>query len=440
MSGQFLGGSIGRYRILKRPLDRPDARIASCLRASLPVALASTVQGLILKKTILLGCVFLFLSACGGRAYVHEALDLTDIRARAETLSDGPIRVSAAVPGREETRAIFGIDLYDQGVQPVWLKIENSGNAQARYAPVSTDRDYFSPLEVVYKNRGGFSGEASTEMGQRFDALAMPRYIDPGEARSGFVLTHADSGAKGFNVDLFSSGDSFQFTFLLRVPGFVPDYANVDFASIYREDQLNVYHDAALKEAVRNLPCCSSGQDSDDAPGAINIVLVGEGSELLRALLRSGWIETDASEATDNDPDLLFGRQQDAIFRYESRADDSFYELRLWLTPMLHATERVWAGQVMHFFKPVASLTRLDPDVDHARSFVLQNLAYGQALAQYGWIAGEEVVPVQSFWSSLVRPAFFTDGYRSVLWLSGEPISILEIGYLDWDEAPGWKR
>ena len=169
----------------------------------------------------ILGCGTL-LVGCGGRAYVYESVVSSNIPSRAEAQSDGPVRVSAAVPGREETTAIFGVALYDQGIQPVWLEIENNGPAQVRYAPVSTDRYYFSPFEVAYKNRRGFSDAGRLEMERRFDSLAMPRYIDPGESRSGFVFTHADSGAKGFNVDLFSSGASFHFTFLLRVPGFVP--------------------------------------------------------------------------------------------------------------------------------------------------------------------------------------------------------------------------
>lgn len=183
-----------------------------------------------------------FLAGCGGRAYVRDATDLTEIRGRAETQTDGPIRVSAAVPSREETTQIFGIDLYDQGIQPVWLEFENTGTTLARYAMVSTDHAYFSPFEVAYKNRSGYSDEARVEMERHFNELSMPRYLDPDETRSGFVFTHADAGAKGFNVDLFSSGDSFYFNFLLRVPGFVPDYANIDFDSIYSENELTVYH------------------------------------------------------------------------------------------------------------------------------------------------------------------------------------------------------
>lgn len=380
-----------------------------------------------------------FLAGCGGRAYVHEAADLSGLHERAETQTDGPIRVSAAVPGRKETAAIFGIDLYDQGIQPVWLEIQNSGAEQVRYAMVSTDPVYFSPLEVAYKNRGGYSDEARAEMERHFNDLTMPRYVDPAETRSGFVFTHADAGAKGFNVDIFSSNDSFYFHFLLRVPGFVPDYANVEFDSIYAENEIPVYNEDALYDALRQLPCCSSDSEGDESGEAINIVLIGAGKDLLRALLRSAWIETSVSESRDKKESFLFDRQQDAIFRYESSTDDSYYEMRLWLAPMLSGNDRVWVGHVRHFFSTGRHLNRFDPDVDNARNAAYQHFLYGQTVEQSGWIGGEEVMPVESFWKNLIRPSFFSDGHRVVLWLSGEPVSSLDAITLDWDAPPGAK-
>ncbi len=376
------------------------------------------------------------LAGCGGRAYVYDTFDVAQSRARAEIQVDGPIQVSAAVPGREEAKSIFGIDLYKQGIQPVWLEIQNSGSTQARYALVSTDSNYFSPLEVAYKNRGGLSDEARREMERRFNSLAMPRYFDPGDTRSGFVFTHADKGAKGFNVDVFTSGESYHFTFLLRVPGFVPDYANIDFDSIYAEEEIKRVDADSLYQELKALPCCSTGGNGADTEATLNVVLIGKGVDLLRALLRSRWVETSAAESADRQPDFLFGRQQDAIFRYESGADSSIYELRLWLAPVRFEEQRVWMGQARHQFA-WGAFRRFDPDVDNARNFTLQNLIYGQALRRVAWISGDAVSPVESFWANLIRPPFFTDGYRAVLLISGEPIAGVNIDTHDWDDPPG---
>jgi len=391
------------------------------------------------RSSIAIVCTLL-LASCGGRAFVYEAVGSTDLRARSQSQIEETVRVAAAVPGREETAAIFGVQLYDKGVQPVWLEVQNNGPEQIRYAPVSTDRYYFSPLEAAYKNRRSFSKKGRAEMSRRFDELAMPRYIDPGETRSGFVLTHADYGAKGFNVELFGPDESYSFTFLLRVPGFVSDYANVDFDSIYPADHVAALDGDDLRQAINDLPCCSTDESGTESGDPINVVFIGNGEELMYAMLRGNWTETSAAEAVRIKQQKLFGRQQDAIFRYQKTLDDSFYELRAWLAPFTAGKERVWVCQVRHFFKSALAVTRFDPDVDNARNFTLQNHLYSQALEKFAWLSGKAVVPVESFWSNLLRPAYFSDGYRVVLWSSAEPYSILDATLVDWDDPPGWKQ
>ena len=378
------------------------------------------------------------LAGCGGKAYLYEPVETGAFFARAERQAEGPIHVTTAVPGREETERIFGIDLYDQGIQPVWLQIENSGDALARYAPVSTDPEYFAPLEVAYVNRRGYSKEAREAMDARFHTLAMPRYIDAGETRSGFVFTHADPGAKGFNVDVFSGGKSHNFTFLLRVPGFEPDYARLDTENLYPDEDIVSLDEEALQDAVRNLPCCSGDKLGEASGEPINLVLIGEGEELLRGLLRSGWRETSAEDAATLQPQYLYGREQDAIFRYETVGGDGFYELRFWKAPFQFGTNAVYAGQARHFFRWIGSVTRFDADVDNARNFAAQKFLYGQALKRTAWIAGKEVVPVTSFWDRLIEAPYFTDGYRIVAWLSSEPVSMLDVDVRSWDAPPRW--
>jgi hypothetical protein len=137
---------------------------------------------------------------------------------------------------------------------------------------------------------------------------------------------------------------------------------------------------------------------------------------------------------------FLFGRKQDAIFRYYSFDDDSVFELRLWLAPVTSGRASIWVGQVSHFFALDTAKARFDPDVDIARNFALQNFFYGQSLVRLGWISGEHVVPAESFWTDLDQPRYFTDGYRVVLWLSGEPVSVIRSTVLDWDNPPEWRH
>lgn len=378
------------------------------------------------------------LAACGGRAYVYEPVDSGRFLSAAEQQVDGPIRVTASVPGREETARIFGLDLYEQGIQPVWLQVENGGETLVRYAPVSTDPEYFAPLEVSYMNRRGYSKEARQAMDERFHTLAMPRYIHAGETRSGFVFTHADPGAKGFNVDVATGGQSYNFTFLMRVPGFEPDYAQLNLGEMHADDDTPDYEGEALWEAIASLPCCSGDREGEVTGEPVNLVLIGEGEELLRALLRSSWRETSVKGAKGLPPQFLYGRKQDAIFRYETVGGDGFYELRFWKAPFRSEGDDVYVGQARHFFRWIGTVNRFDADVDNARNFAVQKFLYGQVLTGTAWVAGQEVVPAASFWEQLVNTPYFTDGYRIVMWLSGDPVSMFDIEVRNWDTPPRW--
>jgi hypothetical protein len=216
----------------------------------------------------------------------------------------------------------------------------------------------------------------------------------------------------------------------------MPDYANFDAATIYPADQVSSYDDDQLVDALRNMPCCSTDQSGQTAREPINIMLIGEGPELLKALLRSGWTETSAREAAEQQPQYLFGRAQDAIFKYESLQGDSVYEIRFWLAPAMSGEDRVWLGQIRHFYLWGGSIRRFDPDVDNARDFAMQKFLYGQALQAIGWLAGAAIVPAESFWDLLINTPHFTDGYRIVLWLAADPVSAVDIDVKEWDPPP----
>ena len=109
------------------------------------------------------------------------------------------------------------------------------------------------------------------------------------------MFTHLETGTKGFNVDVFSGGESYNFTFLLRVPGFEPDYARLNLREMYADEMADL-DEAALWEALSGLPCCSGNREGEVSGDPINLVLIGVGEELLRALLRSGWREATRSE------------------------------------------------------------------------------------------------------------------------------------------------
>jgi len=229
------------------------------------------------------------------------------------------VRVSASVPGQEEAEAIFGIPLYKRGIQPVWLEIENGSDQRVRFAPMSVDKNYFSPLEVAYMHRKGYSKEARSQMDHRFHDTSMPRQILPGETVSGFVFTHADPGTKAFNVDVFGAGNTqaYHFTFFIDVPGFVADHAEVDFKGLYAEEEIKDFDIPGFRSALDDVALSAADRTGEHPGLPINVVFVNHGADLLQALLRADWNETSISKVESylSRAQHLFSRPPDATFR-----------------------------------------------------------------------------------------------------------------------------
>jgi hypothetical protein len=383
--------------------------------------------------------VFL-LSACATAPYMPADMASVPFQDRAETQATGLIEVTAAVPGPEEARALFDLPLYDNGIQPVWLKVRNGSDDWIRYAPVSTDREYFSGQEVAYVHRGGFSGEARKAMNHHIYDMTMPRRIPPGESRSGFVFTHADPGTKAFNVDLFgaSPDQDLSFTFFIDVPGFQPDHSVAYFEELYDPGQLRDFDCASLKAELATMDHQTRDSSGQGQGLPINVVVIGQPEQVLQALLRADWMEqprTNSEMAAEQT--YLFGRIADVVFSKERTASGGRTELQFWLSPMLESGKPVWFVEVTHHVGGGKANGQLDPDVDDAAAYFVQDMWYGQGLAAYGWIRGQGQVPIDNPNQSFAGEQYFTEGYLAVTWLSGPALSMLELNEMDWDEAPG---
>ena len=97
------------------------------------------------------------MSACSARAYRVDMGSQPSIEERAALQQQAGVVVRAAVPSDQEIDNVFGLPLYESGIQPIWLEIHNETDGQARFAPYSVDREYFPAHEVAYKHRSRFS-------------------------------------------------------------------------------------------------------------------------------------------------------------------------------------------------------------------------------------------------------------------------------------------
>ena len=400
-------------------------------------------------KGLLLGLalVVLFLGGCASKPYQGADVDSSSFLARSKTQQTGSLRVTAAVPDATETEALTGLDLYDQGIQPVWLKIENSGSTPVRTAIWSIDRDYFSPIEVAYMNRKKFSSEGYQKMERWFYDNALPRRIPPGSTQSGLVFTHLNPGTKGFNLDLFSNRQSTSFTFFLPLPGFTADYAAVDFSMLYPQDEIRELDLDALRDVLeKELSCCATDVTGELAGGPLNTVLVGAPLAVRRSLLRGGWLETSSERKSERKArhHRYRGRISDATFSIARGDGDERLLLNLWLAPWRVNSEPVWVGQVFYHKEDSALVSALrendtlwnselmsnfvkesvSADIDNARNFMVQNFWYNHSLRKIGFTTGVGKSSLQEHGATFDNIGYFTDGQRALLFLSETPMTL----------------
>jgi hypothetical protein len=387
----------------------------------------------------------LLLTACSMAPYRHEPFDSATMAERAVTHTRGPVEVSAFTPGAEEAERLFGIPIYKRGIQPVWLKISNGSDITLHLSHYGVDPDYFSPLEVAYIHRKRFSKDGWKDMQAYLHQRSLPRKIRAGETVEGFIFTNLSQGTKAFNVDLlYAQGkpDNERLTFFLQVPGFKPDHADVQFDRLYPRESITEVDLNGLRQFLVGFDCCSKDRAGTGEGNPINIVLVAKGATLLQALLRAGWSET-TYEKDENylaSADYLFGRPPDGIFRKKRDKSTERSELNVWLSPLRFEDRGVWMAQFKHAIGRRYQIeelflgTRMDPDVDDGRNYLMQDLWYAQSLQ---WLARSRTAkPVsrENPATNFRNNPYFTDGYRFVLWLSDEPIALDQARLIAWDE------
>lgn len=397
------------------------------------------------------------LVACGSRPYHGAEVNLADFLARSISQDNNKLVVHAAVPDAAETAALTGLDLYGQGIQPIWLKVENRGASRARIATWSIDRDYFSPIEVAYMNRGSFSKTAYADMQRWFYNNGLPRYIPAGETRSGLVFTHLKSGTKGFNLDIFRDQTAHSFTFFVPLPGFTADFMEVKFDKLYSESEVRKLSTGELRMVLeQELSCCATDPTGEQEGIPFNAVLVGTGLALRRSMLRGGWLETAAGDDAGrlvverSRKQSYRGRPPDAIFTQSREDGNEKIYLQLWLAPWLVDSDPVWLGQVFYWSEdnsPFAALMDADEknylqfqaffvresaaaDLDSAQSYLFQDFWYSGSLRKVGYVSGVGKATLDEPLISFGGNAYFTEGLRVVVFLSETPVALDEGEFL----------
>ena len=409
----------------------------------------------ILLTFLMLGSVLSFSCATFNPRPIGEV----PFRERAQTQCDNNICVTAVVLSAEESDAVFGLPLYKKGIQPVWLKIDNKDEEEVWFPPVGLDPDYFAPLEVAALYHSTFSKNANKRMDQYLHEHSLRGRIAAGRLRSGFVFTNLDMGTKAFNVDLVAEDRPIRtFTFFIPVPGLRVSHQDVDWDGLYQKSEMVSYDDPKdLRRALENLPCCATNREGAKQGKPLNLVVIGRGKELYHKLIRCGWDETQTLEKGFNSesrppstfakeyryapvsPLYLYGRHQDTAFRKTRKTAEERNHLRLWLSPLRYKGVPVWVGQISRNIKVryLPDTFRLEPLVDEARIYILQDLWFSQGLEKFGYVKGVGAASMSEPRLDLGGEPYFTDGYRVVLWLSASPVPFSDVEVVHWEVPYG---
>ena len=332
------------------------------------------------------------------------------------------------------------------------------------------------PLKLITAIR------ANRRMDEYFSRRAFHlRPIPPGGVSEGFVFTPLDAGTKIVHVLLHAIGGSLEtaldraeapaapaasassaidsstrtaphdavaektraeFVFTLPVPGITTDYLHRDFDTLVPKSSLVHCDVHALVARLETMPAATTNAKALRLGDPANLVIIGDFARLIGSFaarwdesetitLETCWKTTRAFLLGSDyryspvSPLHLFGRSQDVALQRTRRSINERLHLRLWLTPLCLEGQPVWVGQVsrdigVRFTTKAWNLTthRIDPDVDEARDYVIEDLLQAERIQAAGYVDGVGACTRAAPRRNLTGDPYFTDGKRAVIMLS----------------------
>lgn len=380
---------------------------------------------------------------------------------RIQNQSRDGLSVQLAIPSDDEVSDLFGVSLAESGVQPIWLRIENTSDVHYWILPIAIDPDYYTADEVALLSTGDLSDEDGARVGDALRQNALPFFLGAGSVHEGYVYASHVRG--GRFVDLLFSAPGFgvrmRFTVLLPTQGFDYEYSELR----QRYQQVKDLPDLTFEETrlkIRDMPCCTTTEDGEGEGDPLNIVLVGSGEDVISALTASGWAFTEAISvdsirrmigAAIAEQEMLtapvsalylFGRKQDLALQRGRNNISQRNHMRLWLAPYRCNGQPVWVGQVSRDIgvkvtpkSPTLTTHIIDPNLDEARQYVLQALLYKEAVHWFALAQGVGAASLDAPRTNLMGDPYFTDGNRMVVGVSREPVPPWEAVNLEWNQS-----
>jgi len=404
-------------------------------------------------------------------AYKPQSIFEVPFRERAQSNFDDDVRVTAAVLSAEESRRIFGVNLAQKGIQPVWIRVENHDTRPYWLMYSGLDPNYFSPIEAAQVHHSLFTRSLNTKIEEHFRVLGFRNPIASGASVSGFVYANLEEGTKVVDIRLLrfntrGYGKTKFFTFFLPVPGIKADYQDVDFEKLYSSNEIVDLDEHQLRIVLEDLPCCTTDEDETRQGDPLNLVMIGTHKVIAAAFVRRGWLAAEETYGkaiwktvksflfgskylySPVSPLHLYGRPQDRAGQKPRQTVHQRNHLRIWYSPMRYQGLPVWVGQIsrdigvrftMKTWPPVTH--KIDPDIDEAQHALLEDMVYSQQLAKVGWVKGVGAATREKPRRNLTGDPYFTAGLRLVLMFEKTPPRSSEnIQSFFWEESPESSR
>jgi hypothetical protein len=337
-----------------------------------------------------------------------------------------------------ESRQLFGADVNAEGIQPVWIEVQNPGPDALWLLRAGTDPDYFSPLEVAWSFHAPFADRRNAAIDRHFYSLDFENPIHPNSTRSGVIFTNPHHRTRVLNVDLLGQRRLIPFTLFLSDPDNPPDEDALKTVARYAEAyQRDLEYPDELRNALEGSPCCAEGADRTSIAEPVNVVLIGELDDVAAAFVRRGY---RSGRMAPDDDQLLFGRRPDFVLRKAGQGGVPAQWIRGWVAPFRYRGQPVFLVQTG---RPVGGRFAvadggeivLHADVDEVRNLVVQDLLYSGGVARLGFVGGAGSSGIAHPTKGSAKNSYHTDGLRAVMFLATRPRAISDVEILDWVPA-----
>lgn len=397
-----------------------------------------------------------FFSFAGCSTYQQYHMDERAFHDRSIVHEHEGIITEAAALSTSESEQVFGAPLNRLDIQPVWLKITNNTEHGHWFFPISVDNNYYPAYEAAARASNAGLIERH-EIYQKLVKNQLPQFIPSHKTVSGFVYTHSDEGMKAFNVELHSPHKTVTHTFVTPVPGLPVDYFDITTDDIYSDEMLQNLSLEELRDWVTAVFCCTKNHE-DKIGDPVNLVFIGQLEEIRSALISRHWdvtapvtgvslmhmIKAFLFESRYRYAPIsklyLFERDHDLAFQKARDLIDERNHMRIWLAPITYQGKHVWFGQISRdvgvklsgrLWPPTTHV--IDPEVDDARFYLLQDLIEARAIHTLAYVHSHEPATPDKPHLNAENDPYFTDGMRAIIFMSEKPVTANNLKILNWE-------